>query len=415
MPNISPTQLRAVVTEIVERTPIVDIHTHLYSPAFGDLLLWGVDELLTYHYLVAEIMRRSPVGYDEFWALSTREKANHIWEYLYRRSSPISEAARGVLTALQTVGIDISRADLEEIRQHFKQWTVQEYADLVFQKANVEFVVMTNDPFDSRERAVWEREIPPNPQFRAALRIDPLLTDLPRACSILSELGYAVSTHLDDVTCAQIRRFLRVWIDRMDPLYMAVSLPPTFCFPTEDPVRRMLDSCILPVALDREVPLALMIGVKRQVNPHLQLAGDSVGKAGTQAIENLCVAYPDNRFLVTMLSREDQHLLCVTARKFRNLMPFGCWWFLNVPSLIREVTMVRLELLGFSFIPQHSDARILDQLLYKWAHSRKVIAEVLVEKYTDLQRTGWSITEEAVTRDVRDLFRDNFLRFAGRL
>lgn len=415
MPNISPSQLRSVVTDIVERTPIVDIHTHLYSPAFGDLLLWGADELLTYHYLVAEMMRRSPIGYDEFRAFSTREKANHIWEHLYRLSSPISEAARGVLTALQTVGIDVSRADPEEIRQQFKHWTVEEYVDLVFRKANIEFVVMTNDPFDSRERALWEQNIPVDSRFRAALRIDPLLTDLSRACSILSELGYAVSTRLDDVTCAQIRRFLRVWIDRMDPLYMAVSLPPTFCFPTDDPVRRMLDSCILPVALDRELPLALMIGVKRQVNPHLQLAGDSVGKAGTQAIENLCVAYPDNRFLVTMLSREDQHQLCVTARKFRNLMPFGCWWFLNVPSLIREITMIRLELLGFSFIPQHSDARILDQLLYKWAHSRKIAAEALVEKYTDLQRTGWSITEEAVTRDVRDLFRDNFLRFAGRL
>ncbi|HQO34257.1 MAG TPA: glucuronate isomerase [bacterium] len=415
MPIISPTQLRAVVTEIVARTPIVDIHTHLYAPAFGDLLLWGVDELLTYHYLVAEVMRRSPIGYDEFWALSTREKANHIWEHLYRQSSPISEAARGVLTALQAVGIDVSSADLEEIRQQFNRWTVEKYVDLVFRKANMEYAVMTNDPFDPRERAVWEQGIPADPRFRAALRIDPLLTDLPRACSMLSELGYSVSPRLDDVACAQVRRFLRVWIDRMDPLYMAVSLPPTFRFPTDDPVRRMLDSCILPVALDREIPLALMIGVKRQANPHLQLAGDSVGKAGTQAIENLCTAYPDNHFLVTMLSGEDQHQLCVTARKFRNLMPFGCWWFLNVPSLVREITMERLELLGLRFIPQHSDARILDQLLYKWAHSRKVIAEILVEKYTDLQRTGWPITEETVTRDVRDLFRDNFLRFAARL
>src|SRR5437016_10488760 len=54
----------------LSRQPVVDIHTHLYPPSFGTtqggksgksdpsgLLLWGIDELLTYHYLVAEVFR----------------------------------------------------------------------------------------------------------------------------------------------------------------------------------------------------------------------------------------------------------------------------------------------------------------------------------------------------------------------
>ncbi len=52
-----------------------------------------------------------------------------------------------------------------------------------------------------------------------------------------------------------------------------------------------------------------------------------------------------------MLARENQHELCVTARKFPNLMIFGCWWFLNNPSLIEEITQMRLDLLGLSMIP----------------------------------------------------------------
>ena len=36
---------------------------------------------------------------------------------------------------------------------------------------------------------------------------------------------------------------------------------------------------------------------------------------------------------------------------------------------------MRIELLGTSFIPQHSDARVLDQLIYKWDHSRQIIGE----------------------------------------
>ena len=45
------------VEQIVMSTPVVDIHTHLYDPAFEGLLLWGIDELLVYHYLVAEAFR----------------------------------------------------------------------------------------------------------------------------------------------------------------------------------------------------------------------------------------------------------------------------------------------------------------------------------------------------------------------
>jgi len=90
-----------------------------------------------------------------------------------------------------------------------------------------------------------------------------------------------------------------------------------------------------------------------------------VGKADITVVEHLCSEYPRNKFLVTMLTRENQHELCVAARKFRNLLVFGCWWFLNNPSLVEEITRMRFELLGVSVIPQHSDARVLDQLVYK--------------------------------------------------
>src|SRR5204863_9459182 len=125
---------------------------------------------------------------------------------------------------------------------------------------------------------------------------------------------------------------------------------------------------------------------------------DGVGKADIRQIERMCADNPDTRFLVTVLSRENQHELCVSARKFSNLMPFGCWWFLNNPSIIAEITAERLELLGASFIPQHSDARILEQLIYKWSHSRRVIGECLSASYLDLLRTGYPLTAERIAR-----------------
>ena len=105
-----------------------------------------------------------------------------------------------------------------------------------------------------------------------------------------------------------------------------------------------------------------------------------------RSLERLCADYPDNRYLVSVLSRENQHELCVYARKFANLLPFGCWWFLNNPSIVEEMTRERLEMLGTSFIPQHSDARILEQLIYKWRNTRRTIAPILANAYQPARR-----------------------------
>jgi hypothetical protein len=156
-----------------------------------------------------------------------------------------------------------------------------------------------------------------------------------------------------------------------------------------------------------------MPGVKRAVNPQLRLAGDGVGLSNLTVLQNLCGGYPDNKFMATILARENQHEACVLARKFRNLHLFGCWWFTNIPTLVDEMTRLRVELLGLSFTPQHSDARVLEQLIYKWHHSRLIIASVLEENYSALAQTGWEITRAEIERDVNELFGGGFERFCS--
>jgi len=72
---------------------------------------------------------------------------------------------------------------------------------------------------------------------------------------------------------------------------------------------------------------------------------------------------------------------------------------------------MRLELIGLSVTPQHSDARVLDQLIYKWQHSRRLITKVLAEKYQDLAQTGWELSDSEIQRDVKNLFGGSFERF----
>jgi len=406
--------IRDQVLKAVQNVRITDIHTHLYPQAFEALLLRGIDELLTYHYLIAETVRWGRISPDDFYALSKRDQADVVWQTLFIDHSPFSESCRGVLTVLECFGLDVASRDLDAYRSFFDSMSVEEHVDKVFELAGVSSVVMTNDPFDDLERPVWLNGTDPDPRFAAALRVDPLLNSWPSVIPAMKGWGYDVEETLNDHTCAEVKRFLREWIDRIDALYMAVSLPPDFVYP-EDSVRgKLIADCLLPVAEEKNIPFALMIGVRRAVNPALKLAADSLGKADIESVERLCVSYPSNKFLVTMLSRENQHELCIAARKFPNLMIFGCWWFLNNPSLIEEITRMRFDLLGPSVIPQHSDARVLDQIIYKWAHSREIIGEALAEKYVNLTRTGWQVTEEEIQRDVSDLFGGNFQSFLKR-
>src|SRR5437763_565279 len=110
------------------------------------------------------------------------------------------------------------------------------------------------------------------------------------------------------------------------------------------------------------------------------------------------------------LFRNHQH---PNGIKFANLMPFGCWWFLNNPSVVEEITRERLEMLGTTFIPQHSDARVLEQVIYKWRNTRRTIAPILANSYRLLSEDGRTVTREEIRRDINRLFRSNFENFAG--
>ena len=400
------------ITDIVMSAPVTDIHTHLYDPAFKDLLLWGIDDLLVYHYLVAEAFRYLDLPYDKFWSLSKTGQADLIWDALFLQHSPVSEACRGVLTTLHALGLDVKKRDLPALRRWFASQTVDSHITRCMELAGLRKIYMTNSPFDDLERPVWEKGFRRDDRFAAALRIDSLLLSWAEVAPKLARWGYKVEAGVPPrKTFDEVRRFLADWTKRINARYVMVSLPAAFEFPTKGITTQLIEKAVLPHCREHGLPFALMLGVKRATNPQLKLAGDGVGLSNLTVLQNLCAGFPENKFLTTVLARENQHELCVLTRKFRNLHPFGCWWFTNVPHLIDEITRLRLELLGLSFTPQHSDARVLDQIVYKWQHSRRVIAQSLVDKYAALAETGWRVSRVEIERDVNDLFGGAFDRF----
>ena len=124
-------QIFSTVRQALADQPVTDLHTHLYAPGFGTpvgnrsghtdpsgLLLWGVDELITYHYLIAEVYRVVPatvLPYEHFFKMTKSQQADHIWKHLFVERTPISEACRGILTTLQRLGLDPNENSVEPI------------------------------------------------------------------------------------------------------------------------------------------------------------------------------------------------------------------------------------------------------------------------------------------------------------
>ncbi|USN99557.1 MAG: glucuronate isomerase [Phycisphaeraceae bacterium] len=425
--------LQQRVEQIAASIPITDIHTHLYSPAFGasrpgdpggdPLLLWGIDELLAYHYFVDEVFRVLParsepgsLGPAQFWAMPVADRADLVWQKLFVERPPVSEACVGVVDVLTALGLEPDEPDLTRYRSWFAARDIDAHIDEVMRLAGVTKLVMTNEPFTDLERSRWleNPRVADDPRFAPVVRVDPIVERWPEACRKLAAWGYGVADDLSGDTIGEVRRFLDEWIERARPEYLACSLSPGYRHEpdSDDPAlhdfARLFDECLVATAREHGLMLALMIGANRGIHPEMQIAGDGLGKTDINQLVSIARTHPDVTFLVTLLSREDQHELCVTARKFANILPFGCWWYLNTTSQIREITRMRLELLGTAFIPQHSDARVLEQLIYKWRQSRRLIGECLAERYIEAERAGLSVSDAAIEADLDRLLRGNY-------
>src|SRR5262245_50897285 len=50
-------ELQRQIEDVVNTTPVIDVHTHVFPPEFDGMFRFGIDELLTYHYLIVETFR----------------------------------------------------------------------------------------------------------------------------------------------------------------------------------------------------------------------------------------------------------------------------------------------------------------------------------------------------------------------
>ena len=389
--------LKETITDIINETRIFDIHTHLFPPEFKKYHLSGISEVLNYHYLIAELFSTTNINVKKFYKLTNKEKANIIWEELFQKRTPISEACKGVLTILSQLSIDYMSKSFDEINSEYSKLNLSDLQ--IFKISKISKVVMTNNPFDKSEWQLFKNKNWDTNKYLASLRLDDILMNLDKCLDICKE-------NIDNFDNENdlIINYLDLVYDESKPVYAALSL-------NNLQLNSFLKNKFIPDILKwlekKNIPLSLLLGVRRQVNKGFLLAGDGIDRIDLRNLSEICNQYPNNKILCSCLSFNDQHELTVLARKYQNLKIFGFWWFMNQPSLIKIILNLRIELLGLNFIPQHSDARVTDQLIYKWIHFKTLLSKVLYNHYNDIQIKNFKISENQISDDVSKLFYKN--------
>eukprot|EP00501_MAST-03F_sp_TOSAG23-6_P000392 GSMAST32.ASY1.ANO1.404.1 assembled CDS len=300
---VSSENVESIVHNVVNNTQVVDLHTHLFPFTHDDLFVYGIDELLTYHYLIAEFfaVASNEISTEVFFSLTKQKQADLIWYKLFIQRSPISEACLGVLTVLKKLGLDtfIVNRDLQGIRSWYAKFSPEEFESLVFTKAKVRYAVMTNIPFDPVEAKHWMNNKKVSSYyvrfilfyfFFSALRVDALLSanGWDTVSKSLVAAGFPASIE-------GAREYLRSWIKRMNVFFFEIFFLKffflKFFFQYPSPQTLLVD-VIIYVAREQNLAVAMKIGADRCVNPCLHTAGDGVEVADLSIIKYFCQNFP---------------------------------------------------------------------------------------------------------------------------
>ena len=73
------------------------------------IFLLGFKNLLNYHYLIAELLTATNINASTFYSYNDEKKASLIWNELFEKRTPVSEACSGVLSILKELKIELNK------------------------------------------------------------------------------------------------------------------------------------------------------------------------------------------------------------------------------------------------------------------------------------------------------------------
>lgn len=391
--------LRRAVNEILRATPASDMYTRLELSAPGGMRQYGIDAMLTVPELTESVLRYHP-ELGELWeGMTQAERAERIWDAHFVKRTPMGEASFSILSVLHTLGLRPDGRRLPVYREYFDRMSASDHMELVFKLTGVTTVCLSFDPLSQAQQAAWESFGALDPRLNASLRLNALIDGWPTARLLLRNWGYEGEEEFTDKTVESVRRFLRYWIAKVDPLYLVYDTGGSASASPSETERRLMEQCVLPVAGEAGIPTAIFL--EDQYERQYQ-------------IDELVSRYPENRFLCSARCLYQQAQLTRLSRKYGNVHLFGCGGPRLPVSSMEPVLRTRMGLLGMDFTPAASGAVVWDALIPAWVGARSLIAKVLIDKYGELMNCGWQLAAEDIERDAAALLGESFWRFLGR-
>lgn len=375
--------LKNIIIKTVNNFYIDDIHTHLFPEQFGKYSLKGITNLLNYHYLIPELIKKGSISPKHLNNLSNYKIAEICWKELFINSIPISTATMGVSYILDQLGIKTSEISFKELLEIEKNVL---YSDEdIYNLSKIRKIYMTNDPFDKEEWGHLNQNNWSNERYKVSFRLDYIL-------NLVKKNGITEFEKIKD--------YLNQCIKLRNPEYLSLSI--------NNQQLKLLNSIFLEPffywAEKVEKSIFLMIGVKRSVNPDLKLAADGLDEFSIHDLERLVAKYKNIKFYISILDETKDHSLRVLSRKFSNITIAGYWWFTNNKNQISSSMKKRFEMLGTGHKVFYSDSRVTEQIIYKSKTYRNLIIKNLFDLLQEGQQAGRLITEKEINSLLSELF-----------
>lgn len=313
------------IKNIIYNTKVVDIHTHLEPNAPR-----GLVELLNYHYLVAEYFLSKRMDQSDILKFYNNDKykiAELVYDELFVKNFPISQSSNGIRYLFDFFGIDWKNKSFSQL---VNEWPILS-DEAIFEIACIEKVFMTNYSYDNIQQTST---------FLRSVRTEGKLMNK-------SEYSYVSYTPENRLTVDDIERFEFT-----------------------------------------NKPLFIMLGVKRNVS-NIKDGGDISDPAFDYKNSLSALSMVNRRILISLLSTRYQTELNSISRANPNIVVTGLWWYTSTYANISYLTYNRFQTLGWNFIPYYSDARVPEQLIYKWASFKNILSNVLSNITNEI--TGKSI------------------------
>ncbi len=388
-----------------------DIHTHLFpwvpGSGFQSFAFFGPRRSVAYHYTYGRVFaenRLSDKALRRYGKMSLVDQSDYLIAELKKGGQEVCEASKGLVTMAHNLGIKTGSRCLGDIFGDwvtlFESMSEAEYVDHVFDLSPVKRVISTNSIFSRAEydaiyskpdqMELWDRK-----RFGFALRLDELIHKRKKDGTLKAEFAQLAREMGFPEAAGDIRKsktqkatlaLVRHWVAEFGAEYAAVSLHGSTRFGKKnDFAVLVLENAVIPACVDAKIPVVLMPFVRRQIKPLHLNAGDVVMDGDVDGLIDFMSRHKEAFFLVTPLNGNHHNALVMGTRALGNVCLWGHWWINLIPVTIETQMKERFQNLGFAHFGVNSDARILDQILYKFDHYFHILKRVLVDDALDAQ------------------------------